>query len=215
MVADVVVCPYCGEGLRVPPQRKKKCPFCKRPIYVKSTPEIRDKRLMTEAQAEEAEKLWNAYHLRQESIATLLSVGLDEKDLQQERALGAGTDSEAVVALLRRFAAATEKLHLRSSAFRHLAIYADKEGEPFYDLLAEAARSQVLRLKESRVTKVEILTGGPDSSCAECETQAGKIFTVGEALRLMPLPCRDCTSVLFSTRPGYCGCTYIPVIKRG
>lgn len=209
------LCPYCGEGLKTIPQRKKKCPSCKRAIYVKSTPSNRDKRLMTEAQAKEAEERWIEYHIRQESLSVLQSFEFNERDLEREKSLSAGSDPEAVVALLTRFTASTKNLPQRSLAFRQLAIYADKEGRPFQELLSEAARSELLREKQIGVVEVEILTGGPDSSCAECEAQAGKVLPVDEALHLMPLPCRDCTSVLFSTRPGYCGCTYIPIIKKG
>src|SRR5882672_7825019 len=104
-------CPYCGADLKVRQQRKKKCPACKRPIHVKSTPDDREKRLMTEAQAEDAERRWSAYHERQKSISVLQSVGLAESDLEREKAEGKTTDSEAVVAILTRVAATAKKLH--------------------------------------------------------------------------------------------------------
>jgi hypothetical protein len=55
----LILCPYCGYDLKVMPQRKKKCPSCSRPIYVKSTPENRTKRIMTEVQAIDAENQWS------------------------------------------------------------------------------------------------------------------------------------------------------------
>jgi hypothetical protein len=184
-------------------------------MYVKSTPDDRDKRLMTEAQAQEAERQWNAYHIRQKSISVLQSVGLGESDLERERTQSETTDSEAVVAILTRVAATAEKLHERKMAFYQLAACAEKDGQPFHEFLTEAARCELLIYKQTRaVTKVEILTAGPGNSCAECEAQRGEIFPIDEALRLMPLPCPTCSRTLLGTRPGFCRCTWLPAFDK-
>jgi uncharacterized Zn finger protein (UPF0148 family) len=208
-------CPYCGADLKVRPQRKKKCPACKRPIYVKSTPEDREKRLMTEVQAEDAERRWSAYHERQKSISVLQTVGLAESDLERERAQGRATDSEAVVAILIRVAATAKKLHERKMAYYQLASYAEKEGRPFHEFLTEAVRCELLIYKQTPVvTTVEILTAGPANACAECDAQRGKVFSIDEALRTMPLPCPRCTRTLLGARPGFCRCTWLPVVEK-
>lgn len=170
---------------------------------------------MTEVQAEEAEKCWTTYHERQKSISVLQSVGLAESDLERERKQGAKTDSEAVVSILTRVATTAEKLHERKMAFYQLASYAEKGGEPFRHFLEEAIRCDLLIYKQTPlVTKVEITTAGPGNACAECEAQRGKIFSVDEALRTMPLPCAKCTRTLLGTRQGFCRCAWLPVVDK-
>lgn len=65
----------------------------------------------------------------------------------------------------------------------------------------------LMRYKQSGVVaKVEILTI-PDS-CNHCKKQQGKIYTLDEAIRISPLPCKECNHVM-----GCCRCTYLPIVK--
>ncbi|MGH8688813.1 MAG: hypothetical protein ACREVQ_14020 [Burkholderiales bacterium] len=170
---------------------------------------------MTEVQAEDAERRWGAYHERQKCISILQSVGLAERDLERERAQVKTTNSEAVVAILTRVAATAQKLHERKMAFYQLASYAEKEGRPFNEFLTEAARCELLIYKQTPVVRVvEILTAGPGNACDECEVQRGKVFSIDEALRTMPLPCHMCTRTLTGARPGFCRCTWLPVVGK-
>lgn len=58
---SALVCPSCGGHLSKMPQRKTKCSACGEFMYVKSTPDNREKRLMNQAQADAAEKAWAAH----------------------------------------------------------------------------------------------------------------------------------------------------------
>jgi hypothetical protein len=209
----MIPCPYCGHDLGAMPQRKKKCPSCAQPIYIKSTPGSRTKRLMTEVQALDAEEQWQQYNLRQKTISFLFPFGITEKDIEKEITLGARSDSEAAISLLTRIKNETQDLHKRKMAFSLLALYAEEEGRPFHNFLAEAARCELLRYKEQRVRKVEILTAGPGNACAECAAHAGKTYDIDDALRLMPLPCPTCTRTIAGTRPGFCRCGYVPAFE--
>lgn len=210
----MILCPYCGHDLEVMPQRKKKCPSCSRPIYIKSTPDNRERRLMTETQVEVAEKQWSSYHQRQRLLVLLQPFGLSDRDIENEKARGAQSDTEAVTSILARVAASTKDLHERKMAFYELALLAEEGGQPFREFLVEAARSALLRYKKQGVTKVEILTAGPGNSCPECEAQAQEVIYIEEALRLMLLPCPSCTRTLAGTRPGFCRCSYVPARLR-
>lgn len=55
-------CPYCEVALKKMPTRKTKCKTCGQVIYIKSTPCNRTKRLMTEAQANDADRQWHERH---------------------------------------------------------------------------------------------------------------------------------------------------------
>lgn len=52
------LCPYCNAPLKKVPQRKTLCPSCRQPIYVRSRPTDRTKRLVTQEQADEIEEEW-------------------------------------------------------------------------------------------------------------------------------------------------------------
>lgn len=170
---------------------------------------------MTEAEAERVEEEWKAYHERRTAIAVLQSVGLSERDLEREIGVSKATDAAAVVVLLTEVAATAEDLNSRRIAFHQLATYAERDGQPFHDLLAESIRCSLLAYKPyDAITNVEIRTAGPTSACAACETQNGKIFTVDDALALMPLPCAECTHTIRGDRPGFCRCEWLPQIKK-
>lgn len=206
----MVVCPYCGYDMIVMPQRKRKCPSCAQPVYIKSTPDNRDRRLMTKVQAIDAEEKWRLYHVRQKSLSSLFAFGLIEQDIDKERSLGAKSDSEAVISLITRVANETQDLHKRKMALSQLAVYAEEEGKPFHEYLVEATICELWRYKQQGVKKVEILTAGAGNACPECEAHAGETFEIDEALRLMPLPCLTCKRTISGTRPGFCRCSYVP-----
>lgn len=168
---------------------------------------------MTEADANEAERQWAAYHLRQESLQTLQPFGLTEADLKREIALG-HTERDALSVLLQTVATETSNLHLRKMAYYSLAICADKEGRPFSELLRQAVRCQLLRFKQSGVRRVAILTSAPSRVCSDCGALANRVLDIDVAMNLMPLPCPTCTGTLFSENPGFCRCSYVPDLSN-
>jgi uncharacterized Zn finger protein (UPF0148 family) len=205
-------CPYCGALFAQPPKRKRRCPTCQQTVFVKSTPQDRAKRLMTEAAANEAEQRWAAYHLRQESLRTLHTFGFGERELEQRLAFGY-TEPEAVKLFLRSVAENSPELHQRKMAYSSLALCADKEGQPYRELLLQAARCELLLFKQRSVGKVEILTGGPGNACSQCEGLHGQIWEIDEALKTMPIPSPTCTSTLLGSTAGFCRCTYVADLK--
>ena len=60
MSFQIPTCPSCGGVLASTPTRQTKCKLCGAGIFVKSTPDNPQKRLMTQAQAESAERAWSA-----------------------------------------------------------------------------------------------------------------------------------------------------------
>ena len=55
------------------------------------------------------------------------------------------------------------------------------------------------------------MTAG-DQSCKNCRRLENKIFKISDALKLMPLPCKDCTYPLYDEDKGFCRCSYSPKI---
>jgi hypothetical protein len=149
------------------PQGKKKCPSCSQLIYVKSTPDSRAKRLVTESHACEAEQLWASYHERQQALTTLRSVGINEHDLEEARERGEKSDADAVVSLLTRAAASAEDLHTRKMAFHLLATTAERNNQPSRDYLANAVKCELLGYSQSGVAKVEVSKPKPWPAAAK------------------------------------------------
>lgn len=164
---------------------------------------------MTEAQAEEAERQWNAYHAKAQAISVLRSFGLNEHDLVKEQSHGAKSENEALVALLTRIAVTSSDPQIRGMAYYQLATLADREGRKFVDLLREKARCELLSLKQSGVVpKVKIVNNSPVTPCVACVARIGEVLSIDDALRIMPLPCRTCTCTLLGEQSGFCRCSY-------
>ena len=85
-----------------------------------------------------------------------------------------------------------------------------KRGEPHIEDLIEANRAELMALQErGTVKRVSVLTA---DSCPACMSLSGKVFTLKEALELMPLPVRSCGFAL-GKRVGWCRCEWTPEIE--
>ncbi|WP_416817781.1 hypothetical protein [Denitromonas sp.] len=178
-------------------------------VYPKATPKNRAKRLMTEAEAKEAELLWGAYEQRQRAVSTLSAFDLSERELENRMRLGARTDVEALKSILLAVANTSVDLHHRKMAHYQLAILEERDGQPYREHLAWAAKYQLLRFEQDGVQKVRILTAGELDSCPSCQSQSGRVLSVGDALCQMPIPCAGCTRTLVGEAPGFCRCMYV------
>jgi len=61
------------------------------------------------------------------------------------------------------------------------------------------------------VREVEI--SACDDACPVCTALNARRFTVEEALRTNPLPCRECTGGWKGGPVGACRCCYVPVVR--
>lgn len=111
---------------------------------------------MTEADAVEAEKLWASYQERQQALATLRSIGVDEQQLEQARKCGAKSDADALISILTHVAESADNLHTRQMAFHLLSNAADRDDQLSREFRASAVKCELLRYSQSGVTKVEV-----------------------------------------------------------
>lgn len=169
---------------------------------------------MTEADANEAEKRWADYNVRQESLRMLYPFGLDARDIEQRIALG-HSEAGAVKFLLANLAEGSPDLQKRQMAYFQLAVLADKERQPFRELLTKRTLWQLLHLKRSSVKRVSILTGGPGHACSRCVAKHGAVWGIDEALKVMPIPRARCTSrAIYSDKIGYCTCLWVADVSH-
>lgn len=74
----------------------------------------------------------------------------------------------------------------------------------------EELRAELMRLKQAPwVLGVKISTCS--NACPTCQKLRGKVFTVDEALKKMPIPNKDCTFEHNGKR-GFCRCLYTAVL---
>ena len=214
------ICPNCNANLETRPQRKKKCPACGNFIYVKTLPKTREKVLVTESQAKEIEAQWSVISANQERenwLAEFNSLGISEIEYYQGKdqlsaKLGREANTKEVAwALFNKVIASKSDLQFLKMTYYRMALFLDEESKDPRPFLEKHSETELMQYKQSGVVKkVSILAAGEGDSCSACQKQNGKTYTIEEALRLMPIPCKNCTKTLNSDRAGFCRCCYVP-----
>jgi DNA-directed RNA polymerase subunit RPC12/RpoP len=217
--SQVSTCPYCGKHLRDIPKRKKKCPHCGEFIYVRTLPKTRERLLVTSTQAEQIDAEWAAISRRKRYVDMLWHYQITEADFeerkrQKSKAGIAVSDQDVIWSFLNELILEYgNKLDLQelSHLYYSLALILDEGGREFADALKESRKMELLDFKRIGIKKVRILTAG-EHACQACQKLSGKVITVEDALKDMPLPCEECSFSLYSDNPGFCRCSYVSEI---
>jgi len=122
---------------------------------------------MTEAQAVEAEQLWASHRERQQALATLRAIGIDEGELEAAREPGARSDSDAAMSILTRVAESAQNLQRRKMAFHFLAIAAERRNQPSHEYRANAVKCELLHYKNSGIAFVTVSKPRPWAPAAQ------------------------------------------------
>ncbi|KKG09805.1 hypothetical protein [Methanosarcina sp. 2.H.A.1B.4] len=72
-----------------------------------------------------------------------------------------------------------------------------------------SAKIELMAYQQKGIERVFVFTGG-DASCSECQKLSGRVYTIDEALREKPIPCKACSHQLHEGREGWCMCRYMP-----
>lgn len=205
-------CPYCNAQLAKMPQRKTKCAACRQPIYVKSTPDHRTKRLMTEAQAQVAEAAWvrRAFIERVSGIAP--AMGLVATTVGET--LSTAPNPELAWETMVSFRTIeAEVLHERRFALLVLAdINARRGDRSALGCLREAARLSIEELRGTlrRVPRFEAGIS-PGSDLEFCQAMRKiRVPDLDEELRNPRLPNPQCPVSRWRIEGGFCTCEYAP-----
>ena len=207
-------CPYCNAPLTKMPQRKAKCAACRRPIYVKSTPDDRTKRLMTEGQAQAAEAAWarRVYMGRVSGIAPAMGLAATTVEETLSKVSNPEVAWEKMVSFR---AIEAEKLHERAFACSVLADIKARHGDTAaLGLLRAAALLRLNKLRESAVIvpgiMVEILPGVGANLHEICRAMAAQPpVAIEEELRNPRLPNPSCPAARGTLDRGFCTCDYV------
>jgi len=219
-----IACPYCGEILPKRPTRKRKCPFCRNVICVRTDPDTREKMITTEKDAQEIDVRRKRIAYRKRWIGRLALYGITDQHFEAKKAqLGKEfqkepRDADVVWGLFNNLLTQQMKTSDHDALkglYYDMALFAEEEGREFFHLLQQARKMELLHWREAGigVTKVEILTAG-DKACPSCQPLRGKIFKIKDALKEMPIPNKDCTTHWHHPKQGFCRCSYLPVIPE-
>lgn len=90
------------------------------------------------------------------------------------------------------------------------AIGLSKIGKNPFKELKIASNMELLDYQKKGVRQVRILA--TKNSCKNCQKQYNKKYSIQEALKKMPIPCKDCTFYLDQNGKCFCRCAWIAEI---
>ncbi|PJA02487.1 hypothetical protein COX73_00525 [bacterium (Candidatus Gribaldobacteria) CG_4_10_14_0_2_um_filter_36_18] len=220
-----VQCPYCKKELLKFPTRKTRCSYCDNFIYVRTRPSDRQRILVTEKGIKELKKEWEKYRAAAEFKRNLEGSDLgftEEKYLKVKESLTQRfnfipSEGDILWGMSNRLLEEAMKIgdwHSMKMIYFEQALFLHQSGKDCFKLLQEAAKCELRGYQQSDVVKkVEILTVG-NQSCLVCQKLLGKILTIEEAFRDMPIPVKDCSHKINpEASTGWCRCCYIPVVE--
>lgn len=203
------MCPYCGVQLAKTPQRKTSCPYCGSPIFVKSTPENRERRLMTQAQAEEAEGAWELRAALKDAENVLAVVGRGDRHGELQGAIDADEVRRELTVMVAEVAASAAPAQMRKMAHLHLAATLARRGdENFCVHLRQAAHCELERIADTGLN-VDLVDIMPGSDATVCLATARRSVPLHVARRESPIPNPDCPRGFGAIERGYCTCGYL------
>jgi len=201
-------CPYCDTRLDPTPKKKRNCPSCGKVILVRTRPSDRQRVLVTEEEAKKIEEEWSKDQRIERYKRKLESYGIDEREyskIERELTKKWGRATSAGDVIWAAFNKVLQEAMKRSDWQQMKVIYYGQarflyeEGEEFFFIRQEAAKSELRSYQESGVKKVEILAA-PDS-CDKCKALESKQMSIEQALKSLPIPVKDCAN-------GFCRCLY-------
>lgn len=197
------VCPYCGHKYEKYPNSKTKCPSCNRTVIVRSRDKI--KRLLTveQAAAYDDDKADRARINKARNYLFMARLDADELHVMRDQMTDdSGVErslDDAVMRILehrlreakrrRDYEAATWICFARTHFLR------DNDRE-FFPSLQEWHRMKLMEKKSEAIRNREDtqLIVSPGCNCSECKKVHGRILTIDEALRELPLPVKGCAN---------------------
>ncbi len=192
------ICPYCKRVLAKAPGRKAKCPMCARDIYVRSRQTIFPVSLLTEQEALSADFVSDLGLSR--SDFSRMSIFLKQR---------AGCEPAPAQVAWELAKCQAQRSSAPWIIYYQMGLFMCRLRQDHRPALEKAAQAFLLDLQQqpSGPYRVEISDAG-DDSCPACRAQSGRVLSVEEALRLMPIPCKDCTTEFYDGGPGFCRCLY-------
>jgi len=207
-------CPTCGVVLSKMPGRKITCKACNNPIYKRTHPIDNVQILVNEHGKNTIEQVYHEIAMNRRYIG-IASNYCSEKEIEQQRNIlktrfGSEPSARDIAwgALNNRLLRESD-LHMHKMITFALAQIAYENGEPFIHLLKQVSKYELLRYKQqfidSGLDSVKIAGG----CCPACDADNGRVYTIKEALEIMPIPHSNCSYSYNNLRPGWCTCRWV------
>ena len=197
-------CPYCEAFIKDVPKKKKKCPACGNYIYVRTKQNLFPSTLLTEDDA-----------LAVDEFEKLKAHGITPKDFTNEKNRLSREKNTKVISinvclsLYDELLLRTTDLSLLKFLYFEMSLFLYNTGGDFFKPLQMSAKIELMAYQQKGIERVFVFTGG-DASCPECQKLSGRVYTIDEALREKPIPCKACIHKLHDGREGWCRCQYMP-----
>lgn len=207
-------CPSCGTSLNRMPGRKIICKECNNPIFKRTHPLEGVPILVNEYGRITAEKMYNKIALDNEFLRIARGYCSEqmiehERKILRKRFRLDPSARDIAWGVLNKAILKERDFHMLKGITSALALIAYRNEEPFFDLLVQASKYELLnykqQLSESGLRTVKIV--GCD--CPVCIKDNGKVFSIDDALEKMPIPHKDCKYSINNQRPGWCSCRYV------
>jgi DNA-directed RNA polymerase subunit RPC12/RpoP len=195
------VCPYCGHKYEKIPSSKTKCPSCGEKVMVRSREKI--KRLMTtdQAAAYDQEKKERAHLNKIRNYLSMARLDPDKLQIVQDQMMeDSGKEVSAEDAVLRIIESSLRDAKRSKDyeaatwiCFARTHFLRDNDRE-FFSSLQEWHRMRLMdKQKEALRNREDIkLIVSPGCKCAECKKVDGRVVSIDQALRDLPLPVKGC-----------------------
>lgn len=177
-------CPSCKAALEKMPQRKTKCKACGEFMFVKSTPDNREKRLMTQAQAEAAEQEWSGHSALAKLVEQARVVGVDKERVQATFDIAGGDFKRAADAIFRPLALARNR-----DALLTMAHYVEEDPKNKKMWMRLVVALDLKKVRDAGFSAVQIFGSGPEL-CPVCHRLNGTIISSSaSAMAVIPADC--------------------------
>jgi hypothetical protein len=202
---EQAMCPYCSVRLPKAPARSVACPSCKKTISVDLKQTLFPRPLLRRSESltvGEYQRLLEApgWGVTPERFRTT------QEALSERFGQAASYDDTLWTLygeLSLQFAKAGD-LENASLVYHEMARHLYARGKDFFPTLQEAYKVRMQGWKMGGYGMAEIRASG---ECPACKSMDGKRFSPSEAMKLMPLPAKDCQC----QGSGYCTCRYVAV----
>lgn len=208
-------CPYCSVLLPKVPARKTKCKSCGNYYFVKTRFADRRKVIVTQEERKQIEAEWQEHFIQTTPRPPELSGLVTEEEWEQEKkkllAQGFFINDVTWSLLNKKLLVEMKRGNFQGmkSIYYTQAIFLQREGRDYFRTLQESVKCELREFQRIGYKKVAISTAGLGNSCEKCQEQDGKVFTIEESLRYMPIPVKDCSTEVFVDGKGFCRCSYV------
>ena len=226
-------CPHCKKKLSKFPGARKRCEFCCEFIFPKTRPD-RIRVIVKDHERKIIDELYGEYmdarNLRdfgfipqtdkdKLALSTMGSAQFNAKDytnMKEQLKKSSGHEPfprDVVWGIFNRKIIESKSHKERSHIYWKMARFVYEEEKNPYRLMQQSKNSDLLSYKNTGLNIKVIISAYTQGCCKECLKQENKIYTIEEAIKNMPIPCKECSNQPNEKGFGWCRCMWQPIFE--